>query len=502
LQPYLRLENITKSFPGVKALDGVSLECRTGEIHTLLGENGAGKSTLMSVLAGLYKPEHGSIFINGKEAEAASPAESLALGIGMVYQHFMLIKHHSVLENILLSMADLPVIINKREITAKVEAVFKDFGLDIDPHTPIWKLSIGQQQWVELVKLLIRDCKILILDEPTAVLTPQEADMLFGFIRKLKESGKSIIFISHKMREVMELSDRVTVLKKGRTVKTLAAGEFDEAMLAGLMIGTDEVPVWEKIPNKYDGTILEVRDLSVENDKGFSDVDGLSFELCKGEILGIAGVAGNGQKALAEVLTGLRVPSGGSIVINDEDFTHHKGKNPYIAGIAHIPEDRKAFGIAPEMSVDENLILKSYKDVRFKTFFIQNEAAIKENSRILVDKFAIKTGPAGSPVRLLSGGNIQKVIIARELSLKPLVLVALYPTRGLDIGSAEYVHKVVVDAREEGMSTILISEDLDELLKLSDRVAVMFRGSITGIVSPEHTTREEIGLMMSGEVRH
>jgi ABC-type uncharacterized transport system ATPase subunit len=498
LKPYLKLENISKSFPGVKALDNVSIEFFSGEIHTLLGENGAGKSTLMSVLAGLYRPESGRIFVDGNEANISSPSESLKCGIGMVYQHFMLVKNHSVLENVLLSLENLSGFINKKAVINKITEILKDFELDINLDDPIWKLSIGEQQWVELIKLLIRDCKLLILDEPTAVLTPQEADKLFGFIKKLRDQGKSIIFISHKMREVMELSDRVTVLKKGRTVQSLLKGGFDENTLASLMIGTDDVPIWEKSQKLFDDKILEIKDLYAENDKGLSDLKGVSFELFKGEILGIAGVAGNGQKALAEVLTGLRNAHSGTIIVNGEDFTKHKGRNPYIAGIAHIPEDRKAFGIAPEMSVEENLILKSYKDSKFRNIFIQKAKAIKENAQELVSKFAIKTGPTGSPVRYMSGGNIQKVIIARELSLEPLVLVALYPTRGLDIGSAEYVHKVIIEAREKGMSTLLISEDLDELLKLSDRVAVMFRGVITGIVQPEKATRESIGLMMSG----
>lgn len=498
MKPYLELKNITKSFPGVKALDNVSLKCYQGEIHTLLGENGAGKSTLMSVLAGLYKPESGGIYLNGEEVFISSPSQSLKIGIGMVYQHFMLVKNHSIIENILLSLDDLPRIINKNEVFERTKKIFDEFELDINLNDPIWKLSIGAQQWVELIKLLVRDCKVLILDEPTAVLTPQETDILFAFLKKLKKQGTSIIFISHKMREVVELSDRVTVLKKGKTVQTLKAGEFDETTLAGLMIGTDDIPHWEKKVAPTENKVLEVKKLHVENDKGLSDVQGVSFDLFQGEILGIAGVAGNGQRALAEVLTGLRRPTDGQIFVNNEDLTNYKGRNPYIAGIAHIPEDRKAFGIAPEMSIDENLILKSYKDKKFKNFFIQNAKAIKQNANELISKFAIKTGPEGSPVRLLSGGNIQKVIIARELSLNPLVLVALYPTRGLDIGSAEYVHKVIIEAREKGMSTILISEDLDEILKLSDRVAVMFRGAITGVVTPETATREEIGLLMSG----
>jgi len=499
LEPVLKIEKIIKTFPGVKALDGVSLNIYEGEIHTLLGENGAGKSTLMNVLNGLYKPDSGKISVCGKETVFMSPKDSIKAGIGMVHQHFMLVRNHSVLENILLSVEGLSSVLNKKTIRKQVEEILTRFDMDISLDEPIWKLSIGAQQWVELIKLLIRDCRILILDEPTAVLTPQEAEKLFAFLGRLREEGKSIIFISHKMREVMELSDRVTILKKGQTVKELKKGEYDQALLANLMIGGDEIPKWERIAQKKGDEILFIDGLSVDNDKGLCDLDGFCMNLNKGEILGIAGIAGNGQKALAEVLTGLRVPKNGRIMLDNVDITTANSKQTYIAGIAHVPEDRKSMGIAPDMSVDENLILKSYNESKFRRFFIQNKNAIKKNAEKLISAFAIKAGPAGTPVRLLSGGNIQKVIIARELSLEPSVLVALYPTRGLDIGSAEYVHKVIVEAKQNNMSTILISEDLDELLKLSDRIAVMFRGTITGVVDPENTTREEIGLLMSGE---
>ena len=502
MKPILKLTDIDKNFPGVKALDRVSLEVYPGEIHTLLGENGAGKSTLMNVLTGLYAPETGSIEIDGKAVLLSNPADALKYGIGMVHQHFMLVRNHSVMENILLSLSNLPLFMNIKEVKKRVRNILDEFSLDIDLDEPIWKLSIGAQQWVELIKLLVRDCRILILDEPTAVLTPQEADFLFGFLKKLKADGKAIIFISHKMREVMELSDRVTILKKGATVAQLKSGEFDESGLASLMIGQDAVPEWDKPDTPIQEKVLQISDLKVRNDKGLSDLDGLSLELHKGEILGIAGIAGNGQKALAEVLTGLREPENGQIVIDGKDITRLDTKHTYIAGIAHIPEDRKAMGIAPEMTVDENLILKSYKDKKFRKGILQNRGAIKENSRRLVQDFMIKAGPDGTPVRNLSGGNIQKVIIARELSQRPQVLVALYPTRGLDIGSAEYVHKILAESKAEGMSTILISEDLDELLGISDRIAVMFRGKVIGNVDPDNTTRQEIGLMMSGEVEN
>ncbi|SHI93671.1 nucleoside ABC transporter ATP-binding protein [Malonomonas rubra DSM 5091] len=495
----LQIENIRKTFPGVVALDDVSFSVSPGEIHTLLGENGAGKSTLMNVLTGLYHPDRGSISIDGEEVHFASPRDSLARGIGMVHQHFMLVPAHSVFENILLALDNVPNFFNRKEYKQKIAALIDEFGLDLDLDSPVWKLSIGAQQWIELIKLLMRDCRLLILDEPTAVLTPQEADRLFTVLERLKKQGKSIIFISHKMREVMKISDRVTILKKGHSITTLQRGDYDENRLASLMIGNDKIPQWQKNLQMSDEIVLEIEKLSVRNDRGLSDLESFDLQLKKGEILGIAGVAGNGQKALAEVLTGLKNANSGKILAKGEDITNSDAKKSYIAGIAHIPEDRKSIGIAPDMSVDENLIMKSFKSGAFSRWIFQDKGAIRRNASEKIEQFAIKSGPDGTPVRYLSGGNIQKVIIARELSEAPAVLVALYPTRGLDIGSAEYVHKVIADGADEGMSTILIAEDLDELLKLSDRIAVMFRGQLVGYVDPRNTTREEIGLMMSGE---
>ncbi len=497
----LEIQNIRKTFPGVVALDDVSFAISPGEIHTLLGENGAGKSTLMNVLTGLYHPDRGQISIGGQKVHFTSPRDSLAQGIGMVHQHFMLVPAHSVFENILLALDKVPNLFSRKTYKARIKALIDEFNLDLDLETPVWKLSIGAQQWIELIKLLMRDCRLLILDEPTAVLTPQEADRLFAVLRRLKGQGKSIIFISHKMREVMEISDRVTILKKGRSVETLERGDFDEHKLAALMIGRDKIPHWQKNLLRSDEVVLEIKGLSVRNDRGLSDLDEFDLQLKKGEILGIAGVAGNGQKALAEVLTGLKNASQGKIFAKEEDITNSNARYSYIAGIAHIPEDRKTIGIAPDMSVDENLIMKSFKSGSFRHGIFQDKKAIRRNAEEKIKQFAIKTGPDGTPVRYLSGGNIQKVIIARELSEEPTVLVALYPTRGLDIGSAEYVHKVIADGADRGMSTILIAEDLDELLKLSDRIAVMFRGRLIGYVDPRNTTREEIGLMMSGEVK-
>ena len=495
----LQIKNIRKTFPGVVALDDVSFSVARGEIHTLLGENGAGKSTLMNVLTGLYHPDRGEIQIAGKQIHFTSPRDSLACGIGMVHQHFMLVPAHSVFENILLALDNVPNFFNRHDYKKKIQQLLDEFDLNLDLDTPVWRLSIGAQQWIELIKLLMRDCELLILDEPTAVLTPQEADRLFSVLKRLKGQGKSIIFISHKMREVMEISDRVTILKKGRSITTLTRGDFDESRLASLMIGQDKIPEWQKNLQMADEIVLDIQSLSVRNDRGLADLDNFNLQLKKGEILGIAGVAGNGQKALAEVLTGLKNTSQGKIVAKGEDITNSNARYSYIAGIAHIPEDRKSIGIAPDMSIDENLIMKSFKSGSFRNWIFQNKRAIKRNAVEKIEQFAIKTGPDGTPVRYLSGGNIQKVIIARELSEHPTVLVALYPTRGLDIGSAEYVHKVIADGAARGMSTILIAEDLDELLKLSDRIAVMFRGRLVGYVDPRKTTREEIGLMMSGE---
>ena len=495
----LQITNIRKTFPGVVALDDVSFAVAPGEIHTLLGENGAGKSTLMNVLTGLYHPDRGQISFAGSKVQFTSPRDSLLCGIGMVHQHFMLVPAHSVFENILLALDSVPLFYKPRVYREKIRQLIDEFDLDLDLDTPVWKLSIGAQQWIELIKLLMRDCRLLILDEPTAVLTPQEANRLFRVLERLKQQGKSIIFISHKMREVMEISDRVTILKKGRSVKTLARGDFDESSLATLMIGSDKVPQWQKNLQMSNEIVLEIDRLSVRNDRGLSDLDNFSLRLKKGEILGIAGIAGNGQKALAEVLTGLRNASQGTIMAGEADITNSDARYSYIAGIAHIPEDRKTIGIAPDMSVDENLIMKSFKNSSFRNWIFQDKKAIRLNAEEKIEQFAIKAGPDGTPVRYLSGGNIQKVIIARELSESPAVLVALYPTRGLDIGSAEYVHKVIVDGAHRGMSTILIAEDLDELLKLSDRIAVMFRGRLIGYADPRKTTREEIGLMMSGE---
>ena len=451
----LQIRNIRKTFPGVVALDEISLSIAAGEIHTLLGENGAGKSTLMNVLTGLYRPDRGEILFDGAPVSFTSPRASLAMGIGMVHQHFMLVPAHTVFENILLALDKVPNFYSRRQYRQQVQQVLDEFNLDFELDTPVWKLSIGAQQWIELIKLLVRDCRLLILDEPTAVLTPQESARLFAVLTQLRDRGKSILFISHKMREVMEISDRVTVLKKGCSLVTLERGQYDENRLASLMIGDDHIPGWQKSFRTSKELALEIRNLSVRNDRGLADLDNFTMKIHRGQILGIAGVAGNGQKALAEVLTGLKVPTGGRILAGDRDITNSSARGSYIAGIAHIPEDRKTIGIAPDMTVDDNLIMKNFNSSAFRRWIFQDRGAIRRNAAEKIDLFSIKAGPAGNPVRYLSGGNIQKVIIARELSENPAVLVALYPTRGLDIGSAEYVHKVIADGASNGMLSLI-----------------------------------------------
>lgn len=495
--PLLRLLGIAKSFADLQVLVDVNVDFHAGEIHTLLGENGAGKSTLMNILTGLYRADAGSIELAGDIVHSGSPADSLDQGIGMVHQHFMLIRSHTVLENLLLSVPESGWGLGRVRWQRRARDLIAQLELDIELDDPVWKLSIGQQQWVEILKLLLRDCRVLILDEPTAVLTPQEARKLFGFLDDQRSLGKAIVFISHKMHEIMEISDRVSVLRSGELVACVPRDKCSPEYLARLMIGDQEIPSWHKPPISPEAPlVLQMQDLWARNDFGLSDLQGVDLQLRRGEILGIAGIAGNGQKALAEVLTGLREPHRGEFeLVVPDDLSSDAVP---VASIGHVPEDRKAVGIAPDMDIAQNLILRSYRHADFRRGWFLDFTRIALHARDCVQRFSIRTGNMQQPVRLMSGGNIQKVILARELSLRPLILVALYPTRGLDLGSAEYVHKTLAEAQERGMSTILISEDLDELLALSDRLAVIFQGRIQGVVDPSTTSREQIGLLMSG----
>ncbi len=496
-KPILQLKNISKSFGDFKANKGISFDLKKGEILTVLGENGAGKSTLMNIITGFYRSDEGEIFLNGEPIFLHSPKDAIKYGIGMVHQHFMLVKNNTVFENLLVALKEKEFFINKEKYTKKFLELFEKFNLNIDLNIPLWKLSIGEQQWIEIIKLLINDCQILILDEPTTLLTPQETDFLFEFLINLKKEGKSIIFISHKIREVMEISDRIVILKKGELVGTINRDEFDENKISYMMVGSALKEKYEKDVKPSDEILLELRDIYAKNDKGLSDLLGFNLEVKKGEILGIAGVSGNGQKALAEVLTGLKDPYKGHIYLNGQDITYGNSRQKYIHGIAHIPEDRKAMGIAPDLTVEENLILKNFKNDELGGFLL-NRKNIQKYANDLVERFNIQYGVKNAPVRLLSGGNIQKVIIARELSENPTVLVALYPTRGLDVGSQEFIHQTIIEHQKKGMSTIYISEDLDELLKISDRIAVIFRGKNMGYLDPKNADKKTIGKMMGG----
>jgi simple sugar transport system ATP-binding protein len=493
----LTINNITKKFGSFYANNRISFGIKKGEILTVLGENGAGKSTLMNILTGFYQPDSGFIQVNGKQVTFRSPKDALKHGIGMVHQHFMLAKNHSVFDNLYVALRKKDFFINKEKYAGKFTELFKEFGLNINLQTPLWKLSIGEQQWIEIIKLLLNDCNLLILDEPTTLLTPQETAFLFNFIKKLKEKGKAIIFISHKIKEVVEISDRIVILKKGEYAGSLVREEFDEDTISRMMIGQTVKKSIRKSKHIDNEIILKLVDIDAKNDKGLSDLNKFNLSVRKSEILGIAGISGNGQKALAEVLTGLKDPLHGKIYLNEDDVTYGNSRQKYIHGIAHIPEDRKAMGIAPDLTVEENLILKNFRDKRFGKFIL-NKKVIKTYAEELIAKFNISYGLKNAPVKLLSGGNIQKVIIARELSEKPVILVALYPTRGLDMASQDFIHETILKHSLEGMSTIYISEDLDELLKICDRIAVIFRGQNMGYVDPACADIYEIGKMMGG----
>jgi len=500
MEKILELKEISKKFGDFQANKKISFDLYRGEILTILGENGAGKSTLMNIITGFYRSDDGEIYVKGEKVTLNSPKDAIKHGIGMVHQHFMLVKNLTVFENLLVSLKEKRFIINKSRYANIFLNIFKKFNLNIDLDLPLWKLPIGEQQWIEIIKLLINDCQILILDEPTTLLTPQETEFLFKFLFELKKEGKSIIFISHKIKEVMEVSDRIVILKKGEVVNILNKEEFNENKISHLMVGTVLKDKYEKDVKPSNNVLLEISNLYAKNDKGLADLQDFNLVVRKSEILGIAGISGNGQKALAEVLTGLKDPYKGKIALNGRDITYGTARQKYIHGIAHIPEDRKAMGIAPDLTVEENLILKNFKDKELGGILL-NRKNINRYANDLVEKFNIQYGVKNAPVRLLSGGNIQKVIIARELSENPTILVALYPTRGLDIGSQEFIHQTIIEHQKKGMSTIYISEDLDELLKISDRIAVIFRGKNMGYFEPDKVDKKTIGKMMGGIVK-
>jgi len=467
----VQLKGIVKRFPGVIANDGVDLIVRRGEIHCLLGENGAGKTTLMRILYGLYQPDEGEIVLHGKPVRIGSPKAALAHRIGMVHQHFHLVPTLSVEENIVLGLSEgTGPFLQFKKTRAKIKLLADEYGLQVDPGAKVWQLTVGQQQRVEILKALYRDADILIMDEPTSVLTPQEVDALFGTLRTLVEAGLTVIFITHKLDEVMEASHRVTVLRKGKAVATVDTAATSKSELARLMVGRDVVFRVDKKPPQLGERILQVENLHALNDRGLPALRGMSFDLYAGEILGVAGVSGNGQHELSEVLTGLRKATRGRAMLEANNLTECSARKIADLGVAHVPTERIRVGTVPSMSVRENLILKSYRSPAFCRWFILNEKAAYENACKAMKEYEISAPHDGTAAKNLSGGNIQRMVLARELSGSPRFVVAAHPTYGLDVGATEQVREVLLDQRDHGAAILLISEDLEEILQLSDRV--------------------------------
>lgn len=498
-QTVLQAINITKHFPGVLADDQVNLDLRKGEIHALLGENGAGKTTLMNILYGLYFPDSGEIRINGKIAAIHSSKDSISLGIGMVHQHFMLIPVFSVAENVMLGDETVNRgVLDRKAVASKVKDLSHKYGLDVDPQALVGQLPVGVQQRVEIVKTLYREAKIVILDEPTAVLTPQEADDLFRIMRELTKRGVSIIFITHKLKEVLAVADRITVMRAGKVVGTVTPKETNERQLASMMVGREVILTVEKGPAKPAEEILKVEGLKAHDFRGLNVVREVSFSVRAGEILGIAGVQGNGQTELVEALTGLRPVAGGRMSFDGKEMTGRPPRPITETGMAHIPEDRQRYGLVLSDTVTDNLVLNTYYLPPFSIMSVLQPKAIDANARKLIEDFDVRTPSPYVITSKLSGGNQQKVIVARELSHPIKLLIANQPTRGLDVGSIEYIHKEIVKMRDRGVAVLLVSAELDEIMALSDRIAVMYRGQIATIVDAKQVTREQLGLWMAG----
>ncbi len=494
----VEMRDIVIRFPGVLANDHVNFTLKPGEIHALLGENGAGKSTLMNALAGLYRPTSGTIAIHGEPVSFHSPKDAIAQGIGMIHQHFMLVPTQTVTENILLGLKNPRFFMNLSKYDDEILALQEQYGLRVDPRAKIWQLSVGEQQRVEILKTLYRGANILIMDEPTAVLAPQEIDDLIKTMRSMVDQGKSIVFISHKLQEVTAVADRVTVLRKGRvTAEGVDASGLTKKQLAELMVGRSVVFMVEKTPHAPGEVVLQVRDVYAENNKGIEALRGVSLDVRSGEIVGLAGVSGNGQSELAEVITGLR-PCRGSILINGEEVANRPPITAIRSGVSHVPEDRNHVGSAPNMTITENTIMKDYRESPIGSRWSINFTAARDRARELKSQYDILAPSVRTLARKLSGGNLQKVILAREISSQPRLMVAVQPTRGLDVGAIEAIQTLLLDQRDHGTAVLLISEELEELMALSDRIAVIYEGQIMGIMEAEEADIHTIGLMMTG----
>ncbi len=496
----LEMKGITKRFPGVLANDGIDLEVEEGQVHTLLGENGAGKSTLMKILFGLYQQDEGEVLLRGKPLSIGSPSEAIDVGIGMVHQHFMLVPTLTVAENVALGLkSGRGALTDLDAVSKRINEISEAHGLSVDPSVEVWRMAVGERQRVEIIKALYRDATLLVLDEPTAVLTPQEVDDLFVILRRMTDEGRGLIFISHKLHEVMALSDEITVLRNGAVTGHTRPSETSREQLAEMMVGRSVKLVPDRPHVTAGEPRLVIKNLEVKGDRGTMAVEGLNLDVCGGEIVGIAGVSGNGQKELAEAVAGLRRAEGSShIMLNDVDVAQLDTRKRRDLGLGYVSEERMTDGAIGEFSVSENLILVDHGSEKFTKGKFLDFKAIREQGETLVKKFAVKTPSIDTPVSSLSGGNIQKVILARELTAKPSVMVVAQPTRGVDIGSAEYIHSQLIAQRDVGTATLLISEDLDEVIGLSDRIAVMFEGEIVAIIPSEEAERDKIGLLMAG----
>ena len=493
------LKGIVKRFPGVVANKGVDFEVRAGEIHALLGENGAGKTTLMRILYGMYQPDEGQILIDDMPVTINSPNDSIRLGIGMIHQHFMLVPTLSVAANVSLGLPSRRgLLLDLDRVARRIGELSQAYGLRVDPEAVVWQLAVGEQQRVEIIKAVYRGAALLILDEPTAVLTPQEVDELFLTLRRMAGEGHALIFISHKLHEVLSISDRITVLRDGRVVRTLKTADTNRQELARLMVGREVLIRVQRTSADLGPARLTLHDVSAMSDRGLPALKGVNLEIRAGEILGIAGVSGNGQRELAEAIAGLRRPTQGRITIDGADVTGWQPEPLIRHGLAYIPEERMRDGVIRDLSVEENLMVEVHGHAPFARGVFMDFRRIAQHCDTLIQDFEIKTPSRRTPLRNLSGGNIQKLILARELSRNPKVLIAAQPTRGVDIGSTEYIHQRLVEQRSKGTATLLISEDLDEIRNLCDRIAVMYEGRIMGVVDRDGATVEQLGLMMAG----
>jgi len=500
MEHIVEMLGISKSFPGILANDDITVQLRKGEIHALLGENGAGKSTLMSILFGLYKPDKGVIKVRGQDVQVTNPNVANALGIGMVHQHFKLVHNFTVTENIILGIEPhTGPLLQTRDASRKIKELSERYGLNVDPEAKIEDISVGMQQRVEILKMLYRNAEVLIFDEPTAVLTPQEIQDLMKIMRNLIAEGKSILFITHKLKEIKAVADRCTVIRRGKVIGTVDVEPTPVSKMAEMMVGRTVSFSVEKAPREPGEVVLSIKDLHVTSNRKTAAVKGFSLEVRSGEILGLAGVDGNGQSELVEAITGLRKVDSGSIIFKGKDITHVTIRERVRDGLAHIPEDRQKRGLVLDYTLEDNLILEVYGLPPYAKNGFVNRKAIRDHADKLIEDFDVRSGQGPlSPARTMSGGNQQKAIVGREIDHNPDLLLAVQPTRGLDVGSIEYIHKRLVEQRDKGKAVLLVSLELDEIMDLSDRIAVISHGELTGMKDPKETNEGEIGLMMAG----